>query len=148
MWCCSIRYSVAQNIAISLTLDLDPMPPDIAAAAEALGVEMGLTVGELAKPVHATSVATRHRVRLARAVAASPEVLLVEHPLAGLAADEVRPLAEDLLRVARARNLGMIVLAADAAASRPFADRVLVLNGGTGDLTEAREGLLSRWFAR
>ena len=142
------QYSVAQNIAISLTLDLDPMPPDVAAAAEALGVEMGLTVGELAKPVHATSVATRHRVRLARAVAASPEVLLVEHPLAGLAADEVQPLADDLLRVARGRNLGMIVLAADAAASRPFADRVLVLNGGTGDLTEAREGLLARWFAR
>ena len=142
------QYSVAQNVAISLTLDLDPMPAEIAAAAAVLGAEVGLTAEELATPVHATSVATRHRVRLARAVAASPAVLLVEHPLAGVAPEDVATLADDLLRVARGRNLGMIVLAADAAASRPFADRVFVLNGGTGDLTEAREGLLARWFAR
>jgi ABC-type sulfate/molybdate transport systems ATPase subunit len=96
-------------------------------------------------PVGHTAPAVRQRVRLARAVAANPAVLLLEHPRAGLAEDEVSVFAADLAALADRRALAVIVLAAEAEHARPFAPRVLVLSGGTGELTEPkRPGLLSR----
>ena len=73
-------------------------------------------------------------------------VLLVEHPTAGLDSAEVTGLARDLARVAAARELAVVVLAAEADAAAPFAPRVLTLNGGTGELTETGRGLLKKLF--
>ena len=61
------------------------------------------------------------------------------------AIDEVAAFAADLARLAGARGLAVVVLAADADHARPFAPRVLVLNGSTGELAEPKKaGLLSR----
>jgi ABC-type transporter Mla maintaining outer membrane lipid asymmetry ATPase subunit MlaF len=140
------QYSAAQNVAMSLTLDIDPAPPDVSAAVEALGWEVGLTEDALLRPVQSASAGERQRVRLARAIAANPTVLILEHPLAGLAGRDAALLAADLARLAERRALAVVVLAADADQARPFARRVLQLNGGTGALTEARGGLLGRLF--
>ena len=87
----------------------------------------------------------RHRVRLARALATSPAVLLIEHPVAGLEAHEIAPLASDIARAAATREVAVIVLAAEASTAAPFATRVLTLNGGTGELTESKaRGVLGR----
>ena len=63
-------------------------------------------------------------------------MLLVEHPWRASTPHEIAPLAGDITRVAAARGLAVIVLAADASTATPFAPRVLTLNGGTGELTE------------
>jgi ABC-type sulfate/molybdate transport systems ATPase subunit len=84
-------------------------------------------------------------VRLARAIAANPSVLLIEHPRAGLGDDEVAAFAADLARLAGARGLAVVVLSSEADHARPFAPRVLALNRGTGELADPKKaGLLSR----
>ena len=118
------------------------------ATVDGLAREVGLAPAALARPMEAASPADRHRVRLARAVAGSPAVLLVEHPLAGLPGGEVEPLAADLAALVERRGLGMVVLSAQAEHGRPFAPRVLQLNGATGELTEAKAGLLGRIFGK
>lgn len=143
------QFSPLQNIAMSLTLDVEPLPPDIRARADHLARDVGLDEDTFDRPIAGGHVALRHRVRLARALAASPSVLLVEHPLAGLDAADIAPLAADLQRVAAERQLAMLVLAADPSAAAPFAKRVLGLNGGTGDFADSSAtGLLGRIFRR
>jgi ABC-type transporter Mla maintaining outer membrane lipid asymmetry ATPase subunit MlaF len=142
------QYSLAQNIAMSLTLDLDPLLEEVRRDIEAIGGEVGLSPDDLARPVQDAGTALRHRVRLARAIAAGPSTLLVEHPAAGLTSEEVTRLAADLSRVASARHLAVIVLSANADLGRPFVERLLILNAATGELTEERRGVLKRLFGR
>jgi ABC-type transporter Mla maintaining outer membrane lipid asymmetry ATPase subunit MlaF len=132
------QFTPLQNIAMSLTLDIEPLPDDVRQRVEALAREAGLDGDGLDRPVAGGGVALRHRVRLARALATSPAVLLIEHPVAGLEASEIRALARDIARTAAARDLAVIVLAADTSTASPFATRVLTLNGGTGELTESK----------
>ena len=139
------QFTPLQNIAMSLTLDVDPLPVDVRRQAEALAREAGVDDTALDRAVGDGGVALRHRVRLARALATSPAMLLIEHPIAGLDNHEIAPLAVDITRVAATRGVAVIVLAADASTATPFAHRVLTLNGGTGELTEtSRTGLLGK----
>ena len=55
-------------------------------------------------------------------------------------------LADDVRRVAAARDVAVVILAAAAAHAAPFADRVLKLNGGTGELSPEGSGLFRRIF--
>jgi ABC-type transporter Mla maintaining outer membrane lipid asymmetry ATPase subunit MlaF len=143
------QLTAAQNIAMSLTLDVDPMAPAVRAQVDGLAQTVGLGGTELDRPLQGTSVATRHRIRLARALAGNPRMLLVEHPIAGVEPADVPALAGDLARGARSRELAVVVLAAGVETARPFAERVLVLNAATGDLSDARSGgVLKRWFSR
>ncbi len=138
------QFTVEQNIAMSLTLDLEPLPGDSRAQAEALARDVGLGA-DVGRPVSELPSAARHRVRLARALAGQPSVLLVEHPRAGLGEADVAPLSGDLQRVASARSLSVIVLAADPEHAAAFAPRVLTLNGATGELAESR-AWWKRWI--
>jgi ABC-type methionine transport system ATPase subunit len=140
------QISAAQNIAMSLTLDIEPMARDVRDQVISLGGAVGLDADTLDRPIHGTSVAIRHRIRIARAIAGEPKMLLVEHPLAGVDAGDVSALGADLARVAKSRGLAVVVLAGSVEAARPFAPRVLALNAATGDLTEAKSGLLKRLF--
>jgi ABC-type lipoprotein export system ATPase subunit len=143
------QLSASQNIAMSLTLDIEPVPPEIDRKVRELAADAGVPADTLDKPIHGTTVATRHRIRIARALAGEPKVLLVEHPIAGIDAAEVAAFAADLARAARTREVAVIVLAGGVETARPFARRVLVLNPATGDLTESKaEGLLTRLFTR
>jgi len=139
------QFTPLQNIAMSLTLDVEPLPDDVRQQVEGLAREVGLDGDSLDRLVADGGVALRHRVRLARALATSPAVLLIEHPVAGLEASEIPALARDIARAAAARDLAVIVLAGDASTATPFATRVLTLNGGTGELTATRRpGLFGR----
>lgn len=142
------QFTPLQNIAMSLTLDLEPLSGEVRAEAEALACLAGLDGERLERPVEGASAALRVRVRLARALATWPAVLLAEHPLAGLEPAEAAPLAAHLRAAAEARGLAVIVLAAEPGAASPFASRVLTLNGGTGELAESRTGLLGRLLGR
>ena len=139
------QFTPLQNIAMSLTLDVEPLPDDVRERVEGLARAAGLDDQAFDRPVGDGGVGLRHRVRLARALATSPAVLLIEHPVAGLEPHEVGPLASDITRAAAIGAVTVIVLAADASTATPFATQVLTLNGGTGELTEARRtGLLGK----
>jgi ABC-type transporter Mla maintaining outer membrane lipid asymmetry ATPase subunit MlaF len=139
------QFTPLQNIAMSLTLDVEPLPADVRQRVEGLARAAGLDDQAFDRPVGESGVALRHRVRLARALATSPAVLLIEHPVAGLKPHEIGPLASDITRAAAIGGVAVIILAADASTATPFATHVLTLNGGTGELTEARRtGLLDK----
>jgi len=139
------QFTPLQNIAMSLTLDVEPLPADVRERVEELARVAGLDDQAFDRPVGESGVALRHRVRLARALATSPAVLLIEHPVAGLEPPEIGPLAGDIARAAETGAVAVIVLAADASTATPFATQVLTLNGGTGELTESRRtGLLGK----
>jgi ABC-type branched-subunit amino acid transport system ATPase component len=139
------QYTIAQNIAMSLTLDIEPIPAEALDAVRRLGREVGLAQSSLDERVGDVGVARKHRVRLARAIAANPSLVIVEHPAAGLGDDEKRPLAEDLARAADARSFAVIVLAATSDLARPFVPRVLTLDGASGELKKSSSGgLLGR----
>jgi ABC-type transporter Mla maintaining outer membrane lipid asymmetry ATPase subunit MlaF len=141
------QLTAAQNIALSLTLDLDDVPPHVAATVEALCAEVGLAPATRQAPVAEAGVAVRHRIRLARALAGEPAVLLVEHPTAGLTPEDVASLGADLQRAASDRQIAVMVLVADPSAAQPFAPQILTLNGATGELTTVKKrGFLGRVF--
>lgn len=142
------QYTVAQNVAMSLTLDVEPVPADVRSRVEQLGAEAGLGPELLDREVASVDETVRHRVRLARSLALDPQLLLVEHPVAGVEPDALPMLATDLARAVQGRNLSMIVLAAEPAAARPFAARVLALDPATGVLRQPKGGLLARWLGK
>jgi lipoprotein-releasing system ATP-binding protein len=142
------QYTALQNVAMSLTLDVEPVRDDVRQHVEALGEEAGLDPAEMGALVADGSTALRHRVRLARALALAPKLLLVEHPAAGVEPDEVEALSRDLRTVAGKRGLAVVVLAAGVEQARPFVTRVLSLNRATGELSEAGKGLLGRLLGR
>ena len=136
--------SVLQNVAMPLTLDLDPIDPSVRPAVEALAREAGIPDTTWDRPLAHVDAETNLRVRLARAVAPNPRLVIAEHPSAGLPREAVAPLARDVSRVMAARQAALVTLTAD----REWADHaraeVLELSPRTGDLAAAGGGILNR----
>ena len=76
--------SVIQNLAIPFTLDIDPPPEDVRERASLLAREAGLREADWLRPWQSSMPAAAIRIRLARALALDPDVLLLEHANAGL----------------------------------------------------------------
>jgi heme exporter protein A len=80
-------------------------------------------------PVDRFSRGMLQRIILARAFLASPEVLLLDEPYAGLDEEGIA-VVNDLLRSARERGAGSLVIAHEAERVRAIATRVLRLDAG------------------
>ncbi|HSK09226.1 MAG TPA: ATP-binding cassette domain-containing protein [Vicinamibacterales bacterium] len=129
------ELTAAQNLAIPLTLGVDPMPPGVRRRVEALAAEVGLAAEILDAPVAGVSADTRARIRLGRAVALDPALLLLEHPTAGLERPEVPRLARDLRRIASARTIAALAVTADESFAGAAATRRLIWRAASGDLS-------------
>jgi ABC-type lipoprotein export system ATPase subunit len=137
--------SVAANLALPLTLAIEPLAPAIRARVAALGREVGLAPDRLDAKASALSPAERLRVHLARALASEPALLLLEQPTAPLRAGEEGRAFGVLLRgVAGARGLGWLAVSEDPAFARASGGRHLRVQDGA--LTPVRRGILGRWF--
>ncbi len=75
------------------------------------------------------SVAERHLVEIAKAVALDPRILILDEPTAPLGADRISRLFEDI-RAAAARGTAVIYITHRLAEVRQIADRVTVLRDG------------------
>jgi len=129
--------SVTQNLAVPFTLDIEPPPDDVQARAKRLAQEVGIGVDEFGTPVAAVGPLTRARVRLARAVALDPAILLVEHASAELARGDVSAFGNLIAAVAAARGAAVLAMTADERFGKAIAGRVLTLEGATGRLRRA-----------
>ena len=89
---------------------------------------------------------TRLRVRLGKALALDPPVLLAEHPNAAIPPADAGPLAVDLTSIAASRGLAMVVLTADREFARAVCKQVLTLEPATGRL--AATSAWKRWLGR
>jgi ABC-type ATPase involved in cell division len=140
--------TIEQNLAIPLTLEIDPVPPDIAARVVELARRCGildLTGGEdgLQRITGEAAPAIRARVHLARAIALRPVLLVLEHPGADLAADERLALADCSAGVAEAGSVAALVISKDDDFAKRAAHRALRLEAATGALKPIKRG----WFS-
>jgi iron(III) transport system ATP-binding protein len=135
-------FTVRQNIALPLTLDLDQLPPDSAAVVRELARAAGLAPQDLDIAAGEASPVVRLRARLARALALSPRLLVMEHPSASLPRSAVPRVARDVRKLIRERRCSALIVSVD----RDFtaaADRQLVLDPVTGTL---RPRGIRAWF--
>lgn len=139
------QFSAEQNLTLPLSLELDAVGDSLRRRVRALGEEIGLEPGELDMPVAQLSPLGRLRIRLGRALALDPGLLLAEHPNATLSADDTAVFAADLSRILARRRLAALVMTADRRFASAVAERVLTLQPGTGELT-ATSGW-RRWFS-
>jgi ABC-type transporter Mla maintaining outer membrane lipid asymmetry ATPase subunit MlaF len=131
------QFSVIQNLAVPFTLEIEPPPDDVRRRAEALAVDVGIAAALHGRVITSLDGAARARVRLARALALDPALVIVEHLTAAVARSDVRALAADVRAAADRRGAALLVLTADAEFARRVADRVLVLEPATGRLAPA-----------
>lgn len=122
------------NLALPFTLSIDPIPEEVRRAVAALADEVGLGRERLAASVHSLSAADRVRVHLARALAVSPQVLILEHVTAALEPGDATALAESLVTIADDRGLAWMAISEDEAFVKALGGTVLALEPGSGDL--------------
>jgi len=136
--------SVVQNLAIPFSLDVEPMPADLRQRAMALAEGVGLAPAVWERPVADLDAASRLRVRLGRALALEPSVVLLEHPTAGLPREAVVALGRDVKAIVLERRAASLTLTADREFAGAVADRTLTLEPANGRLTAAGAGWLAR----
>ena len=126
--------TVEQNLAMPFTLQIDPVPPEIATRVRGLAEECGLTPAQLQVQAATLQGIARARIHLARAAALAPRLLVLEHPTADVQEGERRALAADAARVAEARQLAAVAITMDLEFAEGFAHRSLALDAATGAL--------------
>lgn len=138
-------FSALQNIAMSFTLEVDPIDPEVRPKAAALAAEVGLDPADFDLPAGRARPDTHMRIHLARALALGPRLLLAEHPSANLPRDTVSTFGASLARVARSRGLALLALTADDDLAKAIGGQRLALVPATGELKPI--GFLKQLFS-
>ncbi len=135
--------SAIQNLAMPFSLEIEPPSAVVEAQAVGLADEVGLAPTIRIQHVGRLGPLDRTKVRLGRALAFNPEVLLVEHPTAGLPRGDVAALAHQVRRVAEARAIAALIVTADREFADAAATRVLSLEPATGRIRASGRRLFS-----
>ena len=122
------------NLALPFTLSIDPIPEEVRRAVAALADEVGLGRERLSASVQSLSAADRVRVHLARALAVSPQVLILEHVTAALEPGDSALLGQTLATIADDRSLAWMAISEDEAFVKALGSPVLALEPGSGDV--------------
>ena len=137
--------SVVQNLAVPFSLEIEPPPKDIRRRAIALAREATLPESTWDRPAAELDPAGRLRIRIARALALAPSLLLLEHPSATIPRDAVVRLGREVRALAEHRGTAAITLTMDRKFAEAVASRTLTLEPATGRLTESRFGRMKFW---
>ncbi len=122
------RRTVFANIMLALAWWGVPRGERADRARSALGA---IGAEHLARrPAATLSGGERRRVHLARAIAVSPDVLMLDEPFAGLDAEVRANLLEDALSAIRSTTRATLVVVHDRAEAWALADRLLILIDG------------------
>lgn len=139
------QFTVEQNLTIPYSLSVENLSPDLRARVAALAEEVGFTRSDLSRQSGVLPPSGRLRLRLGRALAMNPKVLLAEHPNATLAPEDATRFGADLKRIVNGRGIAALVLTADQDFARAAADEVRVLHPATGTLKSSSGW--RRWFS-
>jgi len=139
------QFTAEQNLALPLTLEIDALPAEIRADVAAIAKEVGLSDAELGVATGELSPSAQVRLRLGRALALRPRVLLAEHPTALVTNQDCSDFAVDLSRITGKRRLAALILTTDPSFTA-VVDRVLELQPATGQLIEKKSSW-RRWFS-
>jgi ABC-type lipoprotein export system ATPase subunit len=139
------QLTTEQNLAMPLSLHLQTMPADVRERVRGIASEVGLSPAELGAPVASLDPLPRQRLRLGRALALDPRVLLAEHPNAPLSEADTRTFANVFRKVVADRRISSLVLTADREFASAISAQVLTLQPATG-LLKAASGW-RRWWS-
>lgn len=138
-WLASLEaLSVAQNLALPFSLDVDPLPDAMRRRAMALAIEVGLADADLDRRTGELGPSGSARVRFARALALEPGLVLAEHPTAAVPRGDVNRLARDVGALLRGRAVAALILTTDEAFAEAVAPRVGRLDPASGRITFGR----------
>lgn len=126
--------TLQQNLALPLTLELDPVPGDVVTKVAALAAECGIGAEHLSRRGGELPAHLRARTHLARALALNPELLLIEHPTAEVEEAERPALARDFAAAIQGRHTAALILTLDVGFAEAVAHRSLALQPATGAL--------------
>jgi ABC-type sulfate/molybdate transport systems ATPase subunit len=126
--------TLQQNLALPFTLEIDPVPAAVQTQVTALAAECGIDTGDLARQAGALPAHVRARAHLARAIALTPHLLLIEHPTVDVADDQRLRLAKDMAAIVDARALSALIMTMDVEFAEAVAHRPLTLEAATGAL--------------
>ncbi|MER5182412.1 branched-chain amino acid ABC transporter permease/ATP-binding protein [Streptomyces sp. NPDC002896] len=102
-----------------------PLPAQVLVVVKEFGLQ-----GSLDRPVGDLSYGERRLLAIARAVATSPSVLLLDEPAAGLSDDETQELAHLVRRLAEEWGMGVLLVEHDVDMVMSVCDEVVVLDFG------------------
>ncbi|HKY21699.1 MAG TPA: hypothetical protein VJM31_10815 [Vicinamibacterales bacterium] len=130
--------TIAQNLAISFDLELDPIPAAVMTRVVVLAAEVGIDASLLAARVADAPPLLRSRVYLARALSLDPVVLVLEHPTANLAPEDASTFAGVVRHVCDTRKLTTIGLLMDEKFAKATGGRLLFWQPATGEMRKRR----------
>ena len=128
------QLTTEQNLGIPFSLAVETMDAELRAAVRRLADEVGIPAARLSARLAELPAALKLRVRLGRALALDPQVLLAEHPNATVSTDEAIAFAKDVASIARRRGLSTLTCTADRRFAHVIAEQVLTLQPATGEL--------------
>jgi ABC-type transporter Mla maintaining outer membrane lipid asymmetry ATPase subunit MlaF len=126
--------SVIQNMSVPFSLDIEPPPPEIFSQAAVLAAEAGLHERIFDERVGEIDPISRMRVRLGRALAFKPSLLLLEHPSATLPRADVATFGCDVRLLAERRSLAALTMTADPELAGAVSSVAFALEPATGRL--------------
>ena len=126
--------TLQQNLALPFTLELDPVPAQVAERIAGLAAECGIAPEHLSRLGGELPAHLRARTHLARALALNPQLVIVEHPTAEVDEAERPALARDFAAAMQARRLAALILTLDVGFGESVAHRSLLLQPATGAL--------------
>jgi len=137
--------TIVQNLAMPFTLEIEPPPADIREQAIRLAAEAGLGPATWEQRIGELDALARLRVRLARALALNPSIILFEHTSATLPRSAVTPFGRELLAIVEAREAAAIALTMDQEFAGAIATKTLTLDAASGRVAETRSSKFRFW---
>jgi ABC-type transporter Mla maintaining outer membrane lipid asymmetry ATPase subunit MlaF len=135
------ELTVAQNLAMTFTLDIEPLDAAVRSRVDALAEDVALAPEWRERRAGELDAAGKLRVRLGRAIALGPDLLLMEHPTATLRREDVAGFAALVRRVAQRWRLAVVAVTADEEFASAVTPHVLRLRPADGALLPQAE----RW---
>lgn len=138
--------SIGENIAALYRVRNDSTEePQLSASVLALANMVHLTIADLAKLVGEASASLRMKIKLARALAYHPAVLVLTEPTSELAPELFREFVELIRRTRRKLHYTLLFFSSDIWLLEQLSDRVIFLNPASGLFIENQ---LREWYHR